>query len=190
MPHYHPTYGDLMTSKEVSDATHFTLNQLRNWRTDSRAHLAPFGSIQLGGTSYYRKVVVQAWIERNGVQTGVYRMTDLDREFPIAETSIKDLDKSNAIAVLLRVTTENVCSWLEAQIDKQRNFVSAVWEPTWKSIREDYVSKNVRWEDHSWFETAVQVQRAYINDQQGYGLSLDEIKAIPVGNVPPLNEKK
>jgi hypothetical protein len=190
MPHFHPTYGDLLSAKEVSDATHFTMNQLRNWRTDSRSHLAPFGSIQLGGTSYYRKVVVQAWIERNGVQTGVYRMTDLDREFPIAEGALNDLDKANAIAVLSRFTTENVCSWLESQIDKHTAFISKTWEPTWLSVRADYVTKNNRWDDVSWFPTAVLVCRKVLSDQQGFNLSDDELQAIPVGAVPPLNEKK
>ncbi len=84
----HPVYGELLTAKEVSEATHFTLNQLRNWRNDTRAHLAPFGSIQIGGTSYYRKIVVEAWIERNGTQSAVYRMTDLDREFPLEVANV------------------------------------------------------------------------------------------------------
>ena len=187
---FHPVYGDLMTAKEVSEATHLTMNQLRNWRNDSRAHLAPFGSIQLGGTSYYRRVVVQDYLEEQGVQSGNYRMTERDRKFPLSESALADIDKTNAIATLAKFTSENVCSWLESQIDKHTAFISKTWEPAWLSVRADYVTKNNRWDDVSWFPTAVLVLRTILNDQQGFGLSADELALIPVGNVPPLNEKK
>lgn len=186
---FHPVYGDLMTAKEVSDATLFTLNQLRNWRNDARAHLAPFGSIQIGGTSYYRKIVVQAWIDRNGVQSGVYRMTELDKEFPIGDAVIQDISKMDAFATLSKITTETVYHWMLHRLDEGKSFRDA-WQNAWADISDTYLTYHTRLENPEWYRVAVQTQRWLVNNQQGLGLTLDEIKAMPVGAVPPLKEKK
>ena len=82
-----PVYGELLSSREVSLSTGFTMNQLRNWRLPNRHDLAPFGSIQIGGTSYYREVVVQDWIDEHGNQQGVYVQTARDKKFPIGEVN-------------------------------------------------------------------------------------------------------
>lgn len=79
----HPTYGELLTAKEVCALTGFTMNQLRNWRTEHRRHLGPFGFLSIGGTSYYRKVVVEAWLQENGPQYAVYHPTEFDKKFPL-----------------------------------------------------------------------------------------------------------
>lgn len=186
---FHPIYGDLMTAKEVAEATHFTLNQLRNWRNDTRGHLAPFGSIQIGGTSYYRRIVVQAWIDRNGTQAGTYRMTDLDREFPLNEAVSTELGKIDAINTVSRITTENVMNWLETQLDKNISFIDT-WKATWAELGTDYISKNDASVNYAWYPSAVQTQRLFVSNAQGLGLTVEDIKAIPVGAVPPLNEKR
>jgi hypothetical protein len=197
MSHFDPTYGDLLTAREVSDATNFTLNQLRNWRSESRKDLAPFGCIRMGGTSYYRKVVVQAWIDRNGAQTGVYHQTDLDREFPINQASSSDLNKHQAVALLSKITTENVYNWLDSQLAKQgTTFTNKHWKPTWFAIQhhldepESYVTFMNRYDYLDWFKMAVPTARYYVAQQQGLEITLDEILELPVGSIPPINEKK
>lgn len=61
---HHPTFGDLLSSKEVAEITGFTLNQLRNFR--QRIDSAPFGFVRQGGSAWYRKVEIDAWLSRNG----------------------------------------------------------------------------------------------------------------------------
>ncbi len=186
---FHPIYGELMTAKEVAEATHFTLNQLRNWRNDSRAHLAPFGSIQIGGTSYYRKIVVQDYLDEQGPQSGNYRMTDRDKKFPLNESVSAELGKIDAINTVSRITTENVMNWLETQLDKNISFIDT-WKATWAELGEEYISKNDASTNYAWYPSAVQTQRLFVSNAQGLGLTVEDIKAIPVGAVPPLNEKK
>ena len=186
---FHPVYGDLMTAKEVSDATLFTLNQLRNWRNDARAHLAPFGSIQLGGTSYYRRVVVQDYLDENGAQTGSYRMTDRDKKFPLGESVAHDLEKLDAIASLSKLTTETVASWLGKKLDDKVSFINT-WKEFWALTGKPYISSNEKDANPYWYEGAVQAQRLFVNDAQGFGLPVEQILALPVGAVPPLKERR
>lgn len=63
--------------------TGFTMNQLRNWRIPARLHLAPFGYVAIGATAYYRKVVVEAYVEEMGFSHDAYRTTPLDLKFPL-----------------------------------------------------------------------------------------------------------
>ena len=186
---FHPVYGELMNAKEVSEATMFTLNQLRNWRNDARAHLAPFGSIQIGGTSYYRRIVVQDYLDEHGTQGATYRMTDRDKKFPLGEAVSVDLDRLDAVATLSKITTETVFFWLEKQIDKKYSFLHT-WKEYWALTGKPYIQKDDRMEQLSWFETAVQTQRLYFNDLQGFSLTNEEVMAIPVGAIPPLKEKR
>ena len=186
---FHPIYGDLMTAKEVSEATLFTLNQLRNWRNDNRAHLAPFGSIQIGGTSYYRRIVVQDYLDEHGSQVGSYRMTDRDKKFPLGEGSIQDLSRIDAINTLSKITTETVYHWLSRQLDNKVSFVNT-WQEYWAQTGEPYIRNDDRLENYGWYKPAVQAQRLYFNETQGLGLSVEDVLAIPVGAVPPLKEKR
>lgn len=80
---HHPKFGELLTAKEVSDLTGFTMNQLRNWRIPARRQLAPFGYLSIGATPLYRKVVVEAWLEQSGPQQVQYYPGELDERFPI-----------------------------------------------------------------------------------------------------------
>lgn len=185
---FHPLYGDLMTAKEVSDATLFTLNQLRNWRNDARAHLAPFGSVQLGGTSYYRRIVVQDYLDENGTQVGSYRMTDRDKKFPLGESVAQDLEKIDAMANLSKLTTETVSHWLNKQLDNKVSFINT-WKEFWALTGKPYISSNDKSLNSAWYEGAVQTHRLFVNDIQGLGLSVEQVLSIPVGAVPPIKER-
>jgi hypothetical protein len=61
---FHVRFGVLLTSREVSDLTGFTLNQLRNDRQKELPVLLPF--VRQGGSSWYRKDDVDAFLERTG----------------------------------------------------------------------------------------------------------------------------
>lgn len=197
MATFNAIYGELLTAKETAEATGFTMNQLRNWRIPARQQLAPFGFVSIGSSPHYRKVVVEAWIERNGGSNVKYVSAGLDAEFPITATAQLSVDKNNAINILTKFTTENACSWLESQIDKQgMSFTTDKWKPVWFRVQgvlgepDDYITYMNRYDDLRWFTLAVHTLRGYIAEAQGLEISLEEIVALPVGSVPPLNEKK
>lgn len=189
-------YGELMTSKEVCVATGFTMNQLRNWRLPARRDLAPFGFVSIGSSPYYRKVVVQDYLDEHGYQQGVYVMSDRDKKFPVAVGEAISIEHNHAVNVLSRITTENVYHWLEDQIAKQGiKFTDQSWKPLWEQFDAidqplPYITYVQRWEQIAWFKRAVLVARAFLADQQGLGMSLADVASLDVGAVPPLNEKK
>jgi hypothetical protein len=200
MTTFHPVYGDLMTAKEVSDVTGFTPNQLRNWRMEARAHLAPFGSIQIGRTSFYRQVVVQDWIDENGRQDGTYRMTDRDRKFPLNVAVEGDIKKRDAMSRIQAVTPENVKSWQDYLfgVDQQRtmHYSNIVKNEFLSELlgREvglsNSVSADQRFSEPVWFEAVVPAMRLQLNEMYGLGLSRDEVLSVPIGQVPPIKEVK
>lgn len=200
MAMFHPIYGELMTAKEVSLATGHTLNQLRNWRMDSRAHLAPFGSIQIGATSYYRQVVVQDWLDENGQQNGTYKMTDRDKKFPLNVAVEGDIKHREAIRMLSAIVPENVLS-VFGRLAKQSSKIAMshangsknrfILEefPEWKQY-EDPITQDHRFARPVWFTAMVKAMRLAQNEIAGLGFSEEEVLALPVGDVPPVREVK
>jgi hypothetical protein len=196
MATFNTIYGDLLTAKETAEATGFTMNQLRNWRIPARQQLAPFGFVSIGSSPHYRKVVVEAWIERNGGSNVKYVSAGLDAEFPITATTQLSVDRNNVVSILTKFTTENAYWQIETWIAKQgQGFLSRVWQPTWARVNEvldepvPYVTFNARWEDFTWFTQAVHVIRTYVAESQGLDISIAEIVKLPVGAVPPTKEK-
>lgn len=201
MPTYHHIYGDLLTAKEVSLITGFTMNQLRNWRTDARAHLAPFGSILLGATSFYRQVVVQDWLDENGTQNGVYRMTERDKKFPIAVSQAGDVARRLGLDTLAGINSETAHAWREKIAQTYGNgefmaFMDKYAVPIYTSEYPDYapdkyaITTMNRFTYPVWFAGAVKASRMLINDKQNLGFTEAEIEAIPIGQYPPANEAK
>lgn len=196
MPIQNAIYGELLTSKEVCEVTGFTMNQLRNWRSPNRRDLAPFGFVSIGVSPYYRKVVVQDYLDEQGPQQGVYVMSERDKKFPVAIGETISIERNNAIAVLSKITTENVYAWLENEISKHGiKFTDASWKPIWKQFDEidgeqPYITYVQRWDAPAWFKRAVLVARGYLAKQQGLEITLEDIGTLDVGNIPPLNEKK
>ena len=66
----HPRFGELLTSREVSDLTGYTMNQLRNFR--QRMESAPFGHVRQGGTSWYVKSEIMTWLEGQDEELSKY----------------------------------------------------------------------------------------------------------------------
>lgn len=201
MPTFHPIYGDLITAKEVSNLTGFTMNQLRNWRTDSRSHLAPFGSIQIGATSFYRTVVVQDWLDENGEQNGVYRMTDRDKKFPLNVSVEGDIRERQALTIIAGINPETVNAYFE-KFSKQseslamkymnsvkNEFLREELGPDWNREEDNYLRRD-RFQKPLWYMAATKAMRLLANELQGLGLTREEILAVPVGVYPPINEVK
>lgn len=195
---FHPVYGELMTSKEVSAATGHTLNQLRNWRMESRKDSAPFGSILIGATSYYRQVVIQDWIDEHGRQDGKYHMTERDKKFPLNVAVEGDTKHREAMGLITAITPENVLYMFE-KLSKQSVDIAMTWANSGKTrfIREEMpdwtptalrLTQDTRFQHPIWFTAMVKAMRLAQNEIAGLGLTEDEILAIPVGTVPPVRE--
>lgn len=200
MPMFHPVYGDLLTAKEVSDATGHTINQLRNWRVKSRQHLAPFGAISLGGSAYYRQIVVQDWIDEHGRQDGEYFMTERDKKFPLNVAVEGDVKKRTAMTTLASINPETVSSWRDL-LSKQdskgvRQHLEQYAEPVYVSLIGEYdkftrhITQANRFSEPVWFAGATKALRMYVNDRQNLGFSEEEIDAMPIGAYPPTKESK
>ena len=189
MATFHPTFGELLTAKEVIQLTGFTMNQLRNWRIPARRELAPFGFVSIGVSPHYRKVVVEAWLERNGGSNVSYSPAGLDAEFPIGEGMQVSLEQRSATDVLSKITTETVFHWLSKKLDEKVSFINT-WKEFWALTGKPYISSNEKATNFDWYEGATMTHRLFVNDAQGLGLSVDQILAIPVGAVPPVREKR
>lgn len=201
MTTFHPIYGELMTAKEVSKATGHTLNQLRNWRTDAREHLAPFGSILIGATSYYRQVVVQDWIDENGRQDGKYRMTDRDKKFPLNVAVEGDVKRQQATELLAGINAATAFAWREKIAQQYGNqefmvFMDKYAVPIYTAEYPDYeptkytITTMNRFAYPVWFVGATKASRMLINEKQSLGFTEQEIDALPIGQYPPANEAK
>lgn len=195
---FHPVYGELMTAKEVSEATGHTINQLRNWRVKSRQHLAPFGSILIGATSYYRQVVIQAWIDRNGRQDGDYFMTELDKEFPLNVSVEGDIKQRQATRLIASINPETVADAHEKLSVLNRPIVmryansvkNRFIEEELGYAPEDAITKDKRFASPVWFTAMTKAMRLAQNEIANLGFTEEEVLAIPVGQVPPLRETK
>jgi len=192
----HELYGEILTAKEVTQATGFTMNQLRNWRVPARRELAPFGFISIGATPYYRKVVIQDYLDEHGVQQDVYVMSERDKKFPIAESQVKSLEQTLSHQTLSKITTETVNDWLNTLIDTRGLSASKVWMETFKEVEDALglprsVSGNgLRWENPTFWLPAVHTARLMTARDQELAISTEEVLALPVGDNPPTKETR
>ena len=203
MTTYHPKFGELYTSKEVSDLTGFTANQLRNWRQRQNETM-PFGFIRQGGTSFYRKIVIDTWLEENDGGVAEYVMSDLDKRFPIERETASDREKIESLKKLQGITTANAylkyyqwycdSSGLEFAEASNRveNWQKQLWAlHTGQSI--DQVGKfplrKERGEqpEYYWLGWTWAMRKAYA-DVYKLDVTDQEIIELPAGDVPPLKE--
>lgn len=203
MTTYHPKFGELYSPKEVADLTGFTANQLRNWR-QRQGETMPFGFIRQGGTSFYRKVVVDAWLEENDGGIAEYVMSDLDKRFPIERELASDRDKVENLKKLQGITTANAyLKWYQWYCDSSgltfseaSNKVEQWQKELWAlhtGLPLDQVGKfptrKQRGEqpEHYWLGWCWSMRRAYA-DVYSLDVSNQEILDLPAGEVPPLKE--
>lgn len=79
----HPKFGKLITSRQVSELTGFTMNQLRNFR--QRPESAPFGHVRQGQTSLYRMDDVNLWLASNPKIEFIYVQSGQGKAAPFRE---------------------------------------------------------------------------------------------------------
>ena len=203
MTTYHPKFGELYSPKEVADLTGFTANQLRNWR-QRQGETMPFGFIRQGGTSFYRKVVVDAWLEENDGGIAEYIMSDLDKKFPIERELATDRDKVENLKKLQGITTANAyLKWYQWYCDSSgltfseaSNRVEKWQKELWAlhtGLPLDQIGKfptrKQRGEqpEHYWLGWTWAMRKAYA-DVYNLDVSNQEILDLPAGDVPPLKE--
>lgn len=197
---YDPLYGTLLTANEVSEMSGLTLNQLRNWRLESRLHLAPFGYVQIGAKPYYREVVVKAYVDENGGSKRVFKSAGLDEKFPVDEQLAQDDARREALIELASINTAN--QWLKwtpffgrvlpktwvDDVNRLQPELFAKWAEMGQEIA-NYVPYGKRGEfPEQWYVGNVLAFRRMLAELRGWQVTDDEILAMPVGDVPPLKE--
>ena len=195
---FHPRFGVLLTSREASDVTGFTVNQLRNDRQKEVPVLLPF--VKQGGSSWYRKDDVDLLLEANGGADWEYVG---DGRAPLRN----ELATGEHKAILDRladVTSVNAWSkWYGWFVDSS-GWKGDVYRDVWgwmcdlylKHSGEDLVDLGyvnhlsfgkLRKEDPVRFWVAITfAMRRAVAEVNGWVVSDEEILLAPVGDVPPL----
>ncbi len=197
---FDPTYGELMSAKEVCEATGFTMNQLRNWRLPSRLDKAPFGFVSVGMSPYYRKASVQLWLDKNQGSNVRYSPAGTDLDVPVSVAFEGDVARLNALKRVAQITPENVKSWQDYLFGVNQQLTLTYSNIVKNEFLSELLgfevglSNSVSAEDRFvqpvWFEATVKALRLQLNEMYGLGLSRDEVLSVPVGQVPPLKEIK
>lgn len=197
---FDPTYGELLTAKEVCDSTGFTMNQLRNWRVPTRLDKAPFGFVSIGITPYYRKASVQLWLDENLSTNVRYTPAGVDSRVPLGVASEGDFERRKALGEIAQITSETAYGVYYSAI-KARNpelFNTALRERglhyrakiTGTPIEElSVIVSPQRLNQPDWYLGVVPTLRELYAQQQGFDLSEDDILSAPLGQIPPLKEK-
>lgn len=176
------------------------MNQLRNWRMPERYDKMPFGFLRKAGACYYRKDVIDAWLEEHGSITAEYVPASFDKKIPLNDVLAHDPEKQKQLELLSKITTRNaftsMATWfieqsgyengLRAVHDWGRELVAlerGVSE--WKTIGRPNNELKASDPDAFWKIWVYGVRKGYatVNNLE---LSDEEIMSVPVGDVPPL----
>lgn len=198
MTTYHPRFGELLTSKEVTVLTGLTLNQLRN----SRARNTGLPFVKQGGSCWYRRVDVDAWVELNGGAQWEYVVPEGSIESPLENPDATGV-RSEHLVKLAGITTRNSLtkwySWLledsgveySVAFNKVREYqIEFHKQATGEDLEELYPSlvefNLMRKKDpfRFWGAFTFAVRKA-VADVNGWVVSDEEILGAPVGEVPP-----
>lgn len=198
MAHYDPVYGDLLTSREVSDLTGFTVNQLRNQR---QRKTSPLPFISDGNTSWYRKSDVMKYLERRGNVVREYYVPEGFDPDPI-EQSVVTLERREHLGQLAKITTANAWSkWTEKltlnggmEINEAYQFIADEQVRLYKlatgdDLRQMYgndVDYPVRKNDPMrYWPSRTYGIRSLARKIYGWDVTDEDILNVPIGEVPP-----
>lgn len=202
MSEFNPIYGELLTSREVSDLTGFTLNQLRNQR--QRPDTSPFPFVRQGGTSWYRKDDIDLWVADNGGIQFDYVVPGEVRSAPLRNSTVDAVHRKN-LDVLAKINTANAWSkwfgWLLEEsgwgydrgepmwIAKMDHFSELTLGKSFKDVCPSARSySQVRTIDPiAYWPVMTYAMRACVAEVYGWDVSDEEILAAPVGDNPPMN---
>ncbi len=197
MSTYHPKYGELLTSREVSDLTGFTMNQLRNQRT--KPETSPIKFVRQGGTSWYRKSDVDAYIEINGGSEWEYIGGPESIATPLVNESAVG-QRKEYLDELSKITTRNAWTkWYTWFTDQSgwkdpygdtRKWQVELWKlSTGEDLDELYPKSafyKMRAEDPLRFWPSITfAMRKAVAQVRGHEITDQEIIELPVGEVPP-----
>jgi hypothetical protein len=197
LPHYDPIYGELLTSREVSELSGFTMNQLRNHRT--RPEISPFPFVRQGGTSWYRKDDIALWLEDNGSVEYQYIRVPNAKSAPLRNTTI-DAERKGHLDELTKITTRNAWSkwytwftesagWKDPYGDT-RKWQNELWKLSTGEELDTIYPKSafhkMRNDDpQRYWPSFTYAMRKAVAQVRGYDITDEEIIEIPVGEVPP-----
>ena len=197
MSTYHPKYGELLTSREVSDLTGFTMNQLRNQRT--KPETSPIKFVRQGGTSWYRKSDVDAYIEINGGSEWEYIGGPESIATPLMNESAVG-QRKEYLDELSKITTRNAWTkwytwftdhsgWKDPYGDTRKWQVELYKQATGEDLDELYPKSafyKMRSEDPLRFWPSITfAMRKAVAQVRGHEITDQEIIELPVGEVPP-----
>lgn len=196
MAQYNPIYGELLSSREVSDITGYTMNQLRNQR--QRPETSPFPFVRLGGTSLYRKDDIMVWVEANGGYEAQYVVADHHKPTPLS-ASAGNAEKTEALSKIAKITTRNswtsMATWLIEQsgISNGTKFIHDEGKRLLAIERDcdasDFSTPNAEMKsadpDAFWKIWTYGVRKGFAQTNS-LDVTDEEIMRLPVGDVPPL----
>lgn len=111
MTTFHPKYGTLLNSREVSDLTGFTLNQLRYFRQNPEK--SPFPLLKKGTTTFYREADIDLYLETHGVAGDEYIVPESAKAAPLLNPTFEAGSKKDHDA-MSKILTRNAWSkWTE-----------------------------------------------------------------------------
>lgn len=197
MTTYHPKFGELLTSREVSNLTGFTMNQLRNQR--QRIETSPFGFVRYGGTSLYRKSDIDAWVEQNGGAEWEYIAGDNSITTPVLNEAAVGKHKTE-LEELAKITTRNAWTkwytWFtdssgwndpyNATMEWQKHYYKLAFGEDLAELYPSTAFYKMRTQDPlRYWPSIVFAMRKAVAEVYGYDVSDDEIIAAPIGENPP-----
>lgn len=197
MGHYDPIYGELLTSREVSDLTGYTLNQLRNQRL--RPETSPLPFVRQGGTSWYRKDDIDLWLEENGAIEYQYVKVPNAKAAPL-RNAVVDYEQKKHLEEIVKITTRNAWTkwytwftdhsgWPDPYGDTRKWQVELHKLATGEDLEQLYPKGEfykMRTQDIARFWPSLTwAMRKAVAQVRGYEITDEEIIAAPVGEVPP-----
>jgi len=199
MSTYHPKYGELLNSREVSDLTGFSMNQLRYFRQDPAK--CPFPLLKKGGTTFYRKQDIELWLERNGDPVEEYIVPEGAKPAEFVNADYKPSQRQD-YAQLAKITTSNAWSkWTEKltmngpmDINEAYQFIAdeqvRLYElATGDNLRQMYgndVDFPVRKNDPlRYWPSRTYGIRSLARKVYGWEVTDEDILNVPIGEVPP-----
>jgi hypothetical protein len=198
MTTYHPRFGELLTSKEVTVLTGLTLNQLRN----SRARNSGLPFVKQGGSCWYRRADVDAWVELNGGAQWEYVIPEGSIETPLENAEASGV-RSEQLIKLAGITTRNSFTKWYTWLLEDTGFDYA---DIYGRVRDYQIEfhKELTGEDLTeLFPTLVEFNlmrakdpfrfwgaftyavRKVVAEVSGWDVSDAEVTGAPVGDVPP-----
>ncbi len=199
MAHYHPMYGQLLNSREVSDLTGYTMNQLRYFR--QHPERSPFPLLKQGTTTFYREADVRKYVEQSGAIDIEYIVPDGFDPEPLVNPNYVAAKKGQ-YDQLAKITTANAWSkWTEKltlnggmDINEAYQFIAdeqvRLYElATGDNLRKMYgedVDYPVRKNDPlRYWPSRTYGIRSLARKIYGWEVTDEDILNVPIGEVPP-----